>query len=384
MVLCPQPTRLVQSILNTTIPSGVPTYFIARQHRFTMRKHWKYGALFADDPDQPKHLALVRSYPHERYLELAVREPYPHNFFALLRGGLELTLARFKGLKETIQRTVPCPGHGDTDCPFRFDYRHLERALERDQPAEHIQCQESLELVSVPGLMYGLHWETQGQVMSRLDRLESNVRGDIAGSRDNLKAEIVGGRDAVLDELKDLRTLVQRQFIIEQSKIESHCPRVFTLLPATGKRWLQNLTGQKKMLHLYCEQPGEWHPTEGGTYEVPQTPEWLATVGPYLGRLVAVLKYAAPLAGAAVNVAAPGAGQIIASHLKLMGQLVNVLPSLEGIEEHRFSQEMAGESGNDRVTGSALRVLRQLLEEKDPERVWGGLGRVLTPEGHYL
>ena len=67
-----------------------------------------------------------------------------------------------------------------------------------------------------------------------------------------------------------------------------------------------------------------------------------------------------------------------------MGQLVNVLPSLEGIEEHRFSQEMAGESGDDRVTGSALRVLRQLLEEKDPERVWGGLGRVLTPEGHYL
>ncbi len=360
--------------LNTTIPAGVPTWFIARQHRFTTGKHWFYGALFGDEPEQPKHLALVRSYPHERYLELAVRGPYPHNFFALLRDGLELTLARFEGLRDAIQRTVPCPGHDGEDCPFRFDYRHLERALERDPPAEEIQCQESLELVSVPGLMYGLHWETQGEVMGRLDQLEINVKEAVAGSR-----------DAVLDELTGLRALVQRQFIIEQSKIESHCPRVFTLVPAKGTRWLRNLTGQKKMLHLYCEQPGEWHPTtEGGTYDLPQPPEWVVTMAPYLGRLVSVLKYAAPVATAAVNVAAPGTGQLIANHLKLMDQLVKVLPDLEGIEEHRFSREMSGEAGDERATGSALRALRQLLEETDPLKAWGGLGRVLTPEGHYL
>ena len=300
----PSPTNEISMRfdLNTTIPAGVPTWFIARQHRFTTRNHWLYGALFADDQNQPKHLALVRSYPHERYLELAVRGPYPHNFFSLLRDGLELTLARFPGLRDTIQRTVPCPGHGGKDCPFRFDYRNLERALERDPPAQEIQCQTSLELVSVSGLMHGLHWGTQGDVIGRLDQLEGN-----------LKAEIVGGRDAVLDELKDVRTLVQRQFVIEQSKIESRCPRVFALTPATGNRWLRNLIGQKVVLHLYCEQPGEWHPTEGGTYDVPQPPEWLATVGPYLGRLVSVLKYAAPVAAAAANVVTPGAGQIIAN-----------------------------------------------------------------------
>ncbi len=34
--------------------------------------------------------------------------------------------------------------------------------------------------------------------------------------------------------------------------------------------------------------------------------------------------------------------------------------------------------------GSALRAFRQLLDEKDPQRHWGGLEKVLTPEGHYL
>jgi len=31
-----------------------------------------------------------------------------------------------------------------------------------------------------------------------------------------------------------------------------------------------------------------------------------------------------------------------------------------------------------------LRAVRELLDEKDPKHVWGGLEKVLTPEGHYL
>ena len=36
------------------------------------------------------------------------------------------------------------------------------------------------------------------------------------------------------------------------------------------------------------------------------------------------------------------------------------------------------------LQGAALRALRQLLEEQDPLAQWGGLKKVLTPEGHYL
>ena len=36
------------------------------------------------------------------------------------------------------------------------------------------------------------------------------------------------------------------------------------------------------------------------------------------------------------------------------------------------------------VVGSALRVLHGFLKEADPDRVWGGLRKTLTPDGNIL
>ena len=36
------------------------------------------------------------------------------------------------------------------------------------------------------------------------------------------------------------------------------------------------------------------------------------------------------------------------------------------------------------VEGASLRTLRQLLDQLDPKQHWGGLRKILTPEGHYL
>ena len=38
----------------------------------------------------------------------------------------------------------------------------------------------------------------------------------------------------------------------------------------------------------------------------------------------------------------------------------------------------------DPLQGAALRALRHFLEEQDSQQHWGGLQKVLTPEGHYL
>ena len=38
----------------------------------------------------------------------------------------------------------------------------------------------------------------------------------------------------------------------------------------------------------------------------------------------------------------------------------------------------------ERLEGMELRALRKLLDEVDREQEWGGLKKVLTPEGHYL
>ena len=132
------------------------------------------GALFADGKEK-RHLGLIETYPHERQLQLTVRGPAPHNFFALMRDGLELTLARFPGLK--IKRTIPCTGHDEEGCPYEFDFEKLQKAIKREKPVVEVQCQETFENVSVAELMFGLHWRTQDAVIMRIDEMEDKVVG---------------------------------------------------------------------------------------------------------------------------------------------------------------------------------------------------------------
>ena len=371
--------------LKTTLPAGVPTWFIARQHRFTTHTHWLYGALLADGEER-RHLALVRAFPHDRYLQLTVRGPYPHNFFALLRDGLELTLARFAGLR--IDRSIPCPGHDGAACDYTFDLRRVEGALERERIT--IECQESFEQVSVPRLLFGLHWtadsfavssNTESTVFSRLDELERNVTGAVGGARDE-----------ILAEQREVRELLQRGFTtlftIEQEKPESHCPNVFALEPVGASAWRQRLVGQKMTLHLYCQQPGQWHPTvKGGRYEIDKPAEWLNQAAPYVSRLVSVLKYTTPVLGPWLGVAAPDFEKMFKNQLDLMKALVGKLPEVTDDPElrHLEAVERAGHGERaERAAGGGLRALRQLLDEKDSQHGWGDLRRTLTPEGHIL
>ena len=70
--------------------------------------------------------------------------------------------------------------------------------------------------------------------------------------------------------------------------------------------WLKELLGQKIVMQLYCQAPGEWHPAvegvKGGRYEIKRTGEFLGTMGPYILKLAKVIKYAAPVAGTAAEV----------------------------------------------------------------------------------
>ncbi len=354
-----------------TIPPGIPTWFIARSHRFTTHKHWRTGALFADGEER-RHLALVRALTHEREIQLTVRGPCPHNFFVLLKDGLELTLARFPGLE--IERTMPCPGHDHEPCDHEFDLETLERAIERNPPGAAIQCPVSLEMVSVPGLMFGVHWSTQDAVLERIDSLEDTV---------------VAGHDEIKDQIQELRELAQREFTknfrLEQSKIEAVCPSVFVLRPREASGLTKAIKSRMLDLQLYCEAPGEWHTiAEGGRYKIDDPAGWLKVTGPYIRKMVRLLKYAAPVAGASLAYATPESAALMKTDIKLMTEFVKMLPDLEEATEYGL-EDFAEETGDPhRVTGAALRALYRFLDEKDPKRHWGGLKKVLTPEGHFL
>jgi internalin A len=357
-----------------TIPAGIPTWFIARQHRFTTNTHWRNGVLFADTPEQ-KHLALVQAFPHERYLQLTVRGAYPLNFFVLLKDGIEKTLERFPGLQ--IQRKIPCLGHNGKPCSHEFDYEQVQKRLQKQKLT--IECPEATEDedVSVTALLQGLYWTKQDAVLDSLN---------------DLKNRVDQGNDDIKNKLDNLLELTQREFTNafhrEQSKIDSHCPNVFVLRPHGGKAWKQTIAGQKLDLQLYCQAPGCWHPTqEGGLYEINEPAKWLRETAPYISKLFQYLRFAAPIVGPWLGVVDPKEYEtLFKNDLELFKELAAKLPEIEASEDLELTDKIArGEDLDpERADGAALRALRQLLSEKDPQQYWGGLKNILTPEGHYL
>ena len=352
-----------------SLPPGIPTWFIARAHRFTVHKHWRNGALFACERDGSS-LALVQAFPHERYLQLSVRGAHPHNFFALLKDGLELTLDRYPGLK--LERKIPCPGHNGQPCPHEFDYEQLLKRLDKKP---RIECPEALIDVDVRTLLFGLTPATLDDVQQKLDAL----------------------LDLEAAHHDELVSLLQREFMKnfrrEQSQDDAFCPNVLTLRPLADSSWKRALLGEKVELQLYCQQPGCWHPTkEGGRYLIPRPVEWLQKTGPYLKSLMILLKYVSPFVGPWVGMVAADYKKLVEDDLSFMDELLKVMPDL--VDDHELDLARMTRSVGDRddpstgsgerVHGAALRAIRQLLDEVDPSQKWGNLRKVFTPEGHYL
>lgn len=64
------------------------------------------------------------------------------------------------------------------------------------------------------------------------------------------------------------------------------------------------------------------------------------------------------------------------------------LPNIKGQDSDDL--QVAGTVGTNHSSdpghteGAALRTLRQLSEEKNPQQHWGGFKKIFTPVGHYL
>ncbi|MEO0456661.1 MAG: COR domain-containing protein [Cyanobacteria bacterium P01_A01_bin.114] len=367
---------------------GIPTWFIARQHRVTIDQgerrgiHWRTGVLFRDR--DRKHLGLVRTLRDDStnadYLHLTVRGPVPHNFFDVLREGLELTLRRYPGLK--ITRLLPCPDPAQTTCLHEFDYANLTMRLERTPPRETIECPNCLENISVTRLLFGLHYTTQDAVIAKIDELQDATQEGF----DTLK-------DSMEQGFTELRELVQRDVLREirtvQKQLESPCPSVFVLRPDERPVWQKDIGSQRINLQLYCEHPGCLHPVkDGGLYAIDNPETWLRVMAPHLTRLFGILKYVTPVVGPWVNLSAPIYSELVKNDLALTSALVGKLPAIKFTKDDRSFIDPDEDMGRDRktrkISGTALRTLHEFLKRKDPDRVWGNLTRTTTPEGDVL
>ena len=352
-----------------SVPAGVPTWFIARAHRFTTYTHWHSGALFADR--EQAHTGSIRAYQHDRYVELSVRGPYPANFFALLRDGLELTLDRFPGLGK--KRTVPCPGHNGQPCDHEFD---LEDLLRRRKPL--IECPRAEEDVSVAQLLYGVHWEKV-----TLETVSQELH--------DFRAQTTREHQEQNQRLQALAELTQREFLAtyrrEQESVDAQCPNVFTLSPKQrgGLRchW-DRMTQQTFELQLFCQAPGDWQPY-GQPYEINVPAEWLQTMAPYLRRLADVMKLVAPLTGPWLSWADEKSyKEFFKRDVELAKALVDKLPDSEKSKDTPLVKAALPRDKVERAEGAAVRALRMLLNEQDPTRDYRGLRKLISPEGHHF
>ena len=348
-----------------TMPPGIPTWFIARSHRFTTNTHWRTGALLLH-PDGV-HRAVVRAYPRRNTVDLTVRGPAPAAFFSILDDGFNRTLDRYPGLE--IKRLVPCPceSTGNHDCTELFDYADLRKRLLRDPPRHEIECRKSGELLNVPQLLLGLAPSERDATRAGIERLNNMLGG-------------------IVSDMADQAEYMQRMFLkilrLTQDAQEVRCPSVFAVIPVKSR-----LTGNTFEIRLYCEEPGAWHPLprSEGHYPVSEPADWLRKIKPHLSQLLTVLKHVAPLAGPVLGMTVGHVSERLKAEVDAMTELVDQIPELTRLPD-LLDKDGGPESGPavHAATEADFRALESLLLKLDPDRTWGGLSRTVTPEGLTL
>jgi hypothetical protein len=380
--------------LDRNPPAGVPTWFIARSHRFSLGKHWRLGALLADNPKQPRHLALVKASPTEETVTLSVRGPAPHNFFALLNDGLMKTFERFPGLG--YKRKVPCPCA--PNCEHEFDLEDLSRAIEQTDPVLELLCLKTFKKVSVPEMLFGQRFSLDNphfkEIVARLGRIEEGVEANLAYQQREFT----------------------KLFNALQESEESYCPNVFALRlggerdiigllepirsPGMFDKFRETVWKRRIELQLYCQQPGHWHPVgyergkddpETGLYQIEIDSDFLRAAGPYLIKLSKVMKYVPPVLGVSLPWIIDEERykkqfkEDIDRWTKFADTAAKSAPELfDESQTSKIGRGLGESRGAKSVSGYELRALRQLLEERDKDKKWGKLKKLMTKEGHWL
>jgi Leucine-rich repeat (LRR) protein/GTPase SAR1 family protein len=375
-----------------TVPPGIPTWFIAREHRFSTGLRWRSGA-FLGHPDG-QHFGLVVVDRHAKVAELRVRGPYPHDLFAVLKDGFEQTLQRYPGLD--ITRSVPCPykDPDGTTCRHEFPHTQLVSRLARKPPREKIECPEHLEDLDVRTLLQGIEPPTAhrsdtlaAEAIAKLERLQLDAQqrhDEVQDQFHQISENLVQELGRTRAEVSAVVSEQQRGFLAalrsEQSRNEVLCPSLVWVRRTTRRRVAGLLPGEVFQLHLCCEAPGEWHLlADVEPYEIPASSEFTNTVLlPYVQRTLSVLKYVVPVFGAGLGMASESMANALKDDIELLKALLEGLP-----EEMRARMSDGQMHSMARAEGHAeYRRMYQLLKMLDPDEAWGNLNKITTPEGH--
>jgi len=331
--------------------AGIPSWFIAREHRYATGIMWSRGVLLQHHGAANPAMALLEDDGSAQpTIRLTVRGLEPHTFFSILNEGFTRIITdRYPGLH--VRSLIPC-SCDEQPCDTEFRYEHAERAL---TAGRQLHCNASGQAINPHTLLLGLRSSREND---QLDRIEKRIES-LTASTDRLAyAQLF-----TLDSIRDLLRYRDEQ--------GTRCPSIFTVTKTSR-------TGYE--LQLYCEQPDNPHPLPDGAglYHLTQLPEWLRRYAPYLRILLAGIKLAAPLVAPVIT----GIDGIVLpepdkARLELATKLLDQIGDLPGDD----TDIAARLSQRPRATADFAQ-LRAALYAIDPD--WGGLRERELPENRGI
>ncbi len=339
--------------LQRRLPPGIPTWGIARAHRFAKCTSWRDAAAFEDRDSKSQALILASdgASGSAKEVRLRVVADYPPFFFGLMESILRDTFKRYPGVEP--ERRLPCsctPG-----CPATYLY---ETVLKRWQDRrQYVTCDQSGDDVAIASLLTGAR------------RPET---------KDGLRAMHA-----------DMRRLFTEALRAQREQMEKTCPSVFTLVPSSGFKqldtWLESQTQKEELeLTLYCEQDSGWHPTSHSVYRFRLDQEWFDLLKGRWNQLVRVTKRVGPLA----NVVGKATGAPWVTEAASLG--IDKLPEAARSAAGLLSRELGEKGQPDLIDIETRHLLDQLidhldqLQRKPTEPKKGGLQPYLIEDGRLL
>ncbi|MET7397179.1 COR domain-containing protein [Dactylosporangium sp. NPDC005572] len=330
-------------------PLGLMPWLIVRNQRFADGVRWRRGMVLRHPVYETEGLIELG---RDRTLTITVVGEAPRFFFNTLRDTLEyLCATRWPGLQYEI--VVPCKGGSERHatvarCTGLFPVRALEKLQARGTMT--VTCLSCVENVSISSLLDGF---------------------DSASNPINeLRREVGGLRREITDQAAAMRS-VMRAFDQEVTD----CPRLVSIAPTDPAKFDPRRAWQSRWrLALWCEEHGSQHEVPPA-YTFTRPREWFVDVAPYLRIAVRIVGVVAPIVGGGAKLITDDqTTSNVSALIKSLGDAVSVDATDRDVDQ----------SGLTRAEGAALRRLRELLLELDPNRGFADLRRVRSPTGQYL
>jgi internalin A len=352
--------------------AGIPTWFIARQHRYTTGLHWAHGVLLHDrDRLHPAYALLEDDESAQPTISLRVRGTFPvHLMSVLVESFQTIVNHRYPGLIRAILVPCTCQPASEPPCDHAFSIKELIAETQDPDPdaTGKVRCPNSFRKIEARTLLDGLKGTGISQQIDTLQRTaEANA------------ATLANLDHRQLDTLNGIRSL-----LAFRTQAGAHCPSLFSIEEKGRTGMLRRRTLR---LSLWCEWPYSTGPhaldeEDGGVYILTSLPPWLNDYLPFLHALVTTLGIAAPLIAPALTVASKHLTDQATAGLDAATTLLTALhdiPAPAQVPDYWTPDTAPGPQHHAQI-GADFRVLRNALRELDPQQLWGGLTPAIRPE----